>query len=230
MSELKKYFDTPGKLLLICGILASVLYISTDIFAATQYKGYSYLDQAVSELSAIGAPTRPLWIVMSLIYAPLVIAFGVGVWLSAGRRRSLQVTGVLLSIWGALGFVWLLFPMHMRGAIGSATDTGHLVMAGITVILMITFIGFGSCAGGRWFRVYSVATIFATLGFGALVGTMAPKVAAQLPTPWMGVLERVSVFSPLIWVLMLAVVLLHAKGTAPQRSSGTGKKSGFKSK
>jgi hypothetical protein len=199
------------KVLLICGILSSVLYVGIDILAAMRWEGYSYASQAISELSAIGAPTRSLWIAMTFLFNPLLVAFGIGVWLSAGFKRSLRVTGILLAVWGALGFVWLFFPMHLRGAIGSATDTMHLVMAGVTVLLMTLFIAFGSGARGKRFRLYSILTILAMLIFGALVGLQAPRVAAQLPTPWMGVMERVSVYSPMLWVLVLAVMLLRVK-------------------
>lgn len=197
------------KVLLICGIIAPLLYVGTDLLAAMLYESYSYTSQAISELSAIGAPTKPLWIAMTFLFNPLLIAFGIGVWLSSNGKRSLRITGILLTIWGVLGFVWLFFPMHMRGAIGSATDTGHLVMSGVTVLLMTVFIGFGSGAREKGFRLYSFLTIAAMLVFGALVGMQAPRVAAQLPTPWMGVMERVSVFSPMLWVLVLAVVLLR---------------------
>jgi hypothetical protein len=198
------------KILLICGILASLLYISTDILLAMCYEGYSYTSQAISELSAVGAPTRSLWTVMTFLFNPLVVAFGIGVWKSADRKRSLQISGILLSAWGALGFVWLFFPMHMRGAIGSTTDTMHLVMAGVTVPLMMLFIGFGSGVQGKWFRLYSILTILAMLIFGAWTGMQAPRVAAQLPTPWLGIMERVSVYSPMLWVLVFAVVLLRS--------------------
>ena len=201
------------KVLLICGILSSLLYVATDVLLSRLYKGYSYINQAISELSAIGAPTRPLWNDMTFLFNPLLIAFGIGVWRSAGEKRSLHITGILLTIWGITGFVWLFFPMHMRGAIGSTTtDTGHLVLSGITVLLMTVFIGFGSGARGKWFRLYSILTILAMLVFGALVGMQAPLVAAQLPTPWMGVIERVSVYSPILWVLVLAIILLRTKG------------------
>ena len=215
--------QTVTKILLFCGILASLLYVGTDIFAAMQYKGYSYLDQSISELSAIGAPTRPLWIAMLFLLNPLLIAFGIGVW-RASRKRFLRFTGILLAMWGVLGFVWMFFPMHLRGAIGSATDTMHLILAGVTVILLTLFIGFGSGARGKWFRIYSILTILALLVFGALVASQAPRVQAQLPTPWMGVMERVSVFSPMLWVLVLAVVLLRAQA----RSLGNTKKSRLK--
>lgn len=198
------------KVFLICGIIASVLYIGTDTFLAMSWEDYSYNSQTISELSAIGAQTRTAWLVaMIFLFNPLLIAFGIGVWQSAGEKRSLKITGILLSIWGAMGYVWLLFPMHMRGEIGSTTDTGHLVMAGITVPLMMLFIGFGSGAGGKWFRFYSILTILAMLIFGAWTGMQAPQVEAQLPTPWLGVIERISVYSPMLWILVLAILLLR---------------------
>jgi len=90
------------RVLLVCGIISPVLYIGTDILAATMlYKGYSYTAQQVSELSAIGAPTRPLWIAMTSVWTALVIAFALGVWLSAGPKRSLLVTAVLLGAFGS---------------------------------------------------------------------------------------------------------------------------------
>lgn len=192
------------KALLVCGIIASVLYIGTDILLGLSWHGYNFSSQAISELSAIGAPTRSLWIAMTFIFSPLIAVFGIGVVKAAEKKRSLRISGILITIWGLLGFVWLFFPMHLRGAIGSVTDTMHLVMSGITVILMVTFIGFGSGTQGKWFRFYSILTILAMLVFGALVGQMAPKVAAQLPTPWMGIMERISVYAPMFWVAILA--------------------------
>ncbi len=38
------------KVLLICGILAPLLWIGTDILAGTLYAGYSFTSQAISEL------------------------------------------------------------------------------------------------------------------------------------------------------------------------------------
>jgi hypothetical membrane protein len=202
--------ETVLKILLICGILATLIYIGVDILAASLYEGYSYTDQAISELSAIGAPTSWLWHILTFIFNPLIIAFGIGVWFSANHKRPLRITGILLIIWGILGFIWLLFPMNMRGAIGSASDTGHLVLSGVTVLLMTVFIGFGSSAYGKGFRFYSILTILVMLVFGALVGIQAPRVEAQLPTPWMGVMERVSVFSPMLWVVVLAILLMRS--------------------
>ena len=70
-------------MLLACGLLSSPLYVAADLYAAWQWEAYSYTGQTVSELSAIGAPTRPLWIAFCVLYGPLLIAFACGV-----RRRQ----------------------------------------------------------------------------------------------------------------------------------------------
>ena len=53
------------KALLICGILSSLLYFAINIIVPMQYPGYNSASQVPSELSAIGAPTRILWLVLA---------------------------------------------------------------------------------------------------------------------------------------------------------------------
>lgn len=193
--------------LLFCGVLAPLLYIASDIICAIRYPGYSYTDQAISELSALGSPTAPIWKTLMHLYSPLIIAFGIGAF-QATPGRPLKTSGILLILFGLSGYVWLFFPMNMRGNIGSASDTGHLVMSALTVLLLTAFISFGSRAKGKIFQLYSFATITVMLSFGLLVARDAPKVAANQPTPWMGVYERISVFSPMIWILALSILLV----------------------
>lgn len=195
----------------VSGILAPVIYILADSYIVTRYPGYVYLDQAISELSAIGAPTAHLWFVLTLPFSPLLILFGLNILITAYYSVPLKVTGLLILIWGLSGYLWLLFPMNMRGNIGSSSDTGHLVMAAFTVLLIIIFITVGSGSFGRRFRIYSYLTIITMLVSGFMVGRQAPDVAAHLPTPYMGLLERISVFSPMIWVLVLAAGLLSGR-------------------
>jgi hypothetical membrane protein len=75
------------KVLLFCGILAPLLRVATDVLAAMWYPGYSYIDQTMSQLAAIGAPTRPFQVALLALYSVLVIAFGIVVWRSAGRKK-----------------------------------------------------------------------------------------------------------------------------------------------
>jgi Protein of unknown function (DUF998) len=194
-------------------MLSSLLYVVMNIVGAVRYEGYNSVSQTVSELSAIGAPTRLLWVLLGIPYTLLVTAFGWGVWESAGRNRSLRVVGVLLVAYGALGVLWAFAPMHLRGSEFTLTDTMHIVLGAVTVLLMLLAIGFGAAALGKWFRIYSITSLAILLGFGALTGVAAPRIAANLPTPWIGVWERINIGAFLLWVVVLAIVLLRRRGS-----------------
>jgi len=203
------------KALLICGVLSSLLYIAINVFVATQWEGYSVASRTVSELSAIGAPTRGLWVRLSAFYTLLVTAFGWGVWKSAGPDRVVRAVGILLVVYGSLGLVWPFFPMHLREVLaaggGTLTDTMHIVWSIVTVSLMLLAMGCGASAFGRWFRFYSVASLALLVAMGVLTFLNAPRIGANLPTPWVGVWERVNIGVFLLWVVVLAVVLWHER-------------------
>ena len=71
---------------LVCGILSSLVYVANNVICAIVWKGYSSFSQTISELSAIGAPSRSTWLPLGLAYAMLLVAFGIGVWQSARGR------------------------------------------------------------------------------------------------------------------------------------------------
>jgi hypothetical protein len=200
------------KILLFCGIISSLLYVTINIVVPTQFPGYSSVSQTVSELSAIDAPTRPLWVLLCIFYSLLIIAFGWGALRSAGRNRPLRVIAVLLIAYGISGLFWP--PMHQRGNKMSLTDTMHIVFAIATVILMLLAIGFGAVAFGKRFRYYSIATIIMLCVFGGLTGMDGPRIAANLPTPMVGVWERISIGFFLLWIIVFAIILLKAETSA----------------
>lgn len=102
------------KVLLICGVLSSLLYSGVVLILGTRWGAYSWAAQTVSELNAIGSPTRPLFLALGGVYTLLVIAFGVGVRGTESRRRFLRIAGV----YAIAGFVTgLFFPMPLREAV-----------------------------------------------------------------------------------------------------------------
>jgi hypothetical protein len=204
--------STLRKVLLICGILASLLYVGMDILAGMLWEGYNFTSQAISELSAIGAPTRPLVVTLGIVYDVLLIAFGLCVWVLAGRRHALRLIGGLLVGIGAIGFVWTQFPMHLRGAEMTFTDTMHWTIAGVVVLLILLMVALGVIAYRKWFRLYSIGTLVTLLVVGMwsiFVG--GAQIAAQQSTPFFGVMERITVYGYLAWVAVLAIVLLRVK-------------------
>jgi Protein of unknown function (DUF998) len=100
------------RVLLICGILAPLIYIGSDIVACMSWEGYSFLSQAVSELRGIGAQTREFLIPVLTIYAVLEILFGIGIWMVARQKRALRVTGALFIGLGALDLSGRFFAMN----------------------------------------------------------------------------------------------------------------------
>jgi Protein of unknown function (DUF998) len=198
---------------LLCGIFSSLLYVAMNVIVAMRYEGYSSFSQTVSELSAVEAPTRSLWVILGIVYTALVAVFGWGVYKSVPGNRPLRVAGILLLADGVIGFFWP--PMHQREVLaaggGTLTDTMHIVFSIVTVLLMMLAIGFGAAAFGRRFRVYSIATLILLFVCGALTAIRSPQLEANLPTPWMGVWERISIGVFLLWVIVLAFVLLRRR-------------------
>jgi CubicO group peptidase (beta-lactamase class C family) len=99
--------------------------------------------------------------------------------------------------------------MHLRGTEQSLTDTLHIVWSVVTLLLMALAIGFAAAGLGKRFRRYSVATLLVFVMFGTLTGLDGPRIAANLPTPWIGVWERINIGVWLLWVVVLAVALLR---------------------
>lgn len=207
------------KVLLICGVLSSLLYIAMNIFVPMQWEGYSSASQTVSELSAIDAPTRSLWVPLGFVYALLTVAFGLGVWKSAAANRPLRIVGGLLFINGVVSLFWP--PMHQREVLaaggGTLTDTMHIIFSIVTVLLFMLSIGFGAAAFGKRFRLYSIATLVILLVFGALTGKEAPGIEAIGPTPLIGVWERINIGVYMLWVIVLAIVIVRLPA---ERSQG----------
>ena len=200
---------TAQKVMLFCGILSSVLYVAMNVFIPAQFPGYSSSAHTVSELSAIDAPTRSLWVSLAVVYTVLIIIFGLGIIRSASENRKLYTVGVLIFIYGMLNVIWPFTPMHQRAVLAAGgatlTDTLHLSMAAATVLVMVTAMSFGAAAFGKDFRIYSLITILVLLVFGILTARDAPKVQANLPTPYAGVWERINIGMFLLWVVVLAI-------------------------
>jgi hypothetical protein len=201
------------KILLVCGILSSVLYVAMNIFVPKLYEGYNSFTQTISELSAIGAPSRPLWVILGILYTLLIAAFGWGIRQSAVQNRKLHIAGNLLFAYGIIGLGWTFAPMHQREVLAAGgatlTDTMHLlVMSPLSSLFMMVSMGFAAAAFGKWFRYYSIMTILSLLLFGVLTGLDAPKVQANLPTPWLGIIERIMMGVFLLWVVVFATMLL----------------------
>lgn len=193
--------------LLSCGILSALLYVSMNVSIPMRWPGYSVASQTISELSAIGAPTRPLWFALGIVYTLLVAAFGWGIWTVARGSRRLRLAGTLLVFSGLFGLFWP--PMHLRGAGFSLTDVLHIVWTAVTLLIMLIVMGLAAAAFGKRFRLFTIAIVPIWLVCGTLTGLASPGVAANLPTPMIGVWERINAASYQVWIIVFAIRLLR---------------------
>ena len=212
------------KLLLGCGILAPLLYVISDGLASLAWNCYSYLHQTVSETFAVDAPTRPFVVLRLLVYSVLMIGFGFGVRRVAGARRGLRVAGALFLALGAVDLAGPFTPMHLREVLasggGTVTDVPHISLASVDVLLIVCILISGAGAFGRKFRIYSWFTVLTVLVFGAWAGLDGPGIQANLPTPWVGLRERISIFAFMAWVVVLAGSLFARFGSQDAHQAG----------
>ena len=200
------------KVLLTCGIISSLIYASMDVIGGTRWQNYNWLSNEFSRLSAIGAPSRSIHLAINPFYIISVIAFGLGVWWSAGRKRGLRVIGGALIVYALVSYVWpQFFPEDLTQPVSAFTNTMHIILTFITVLTWILILGFATTIFGKRFRYYSIGTLLAVIGFGALTGPQATALAAGEPTPWIGFTERLNIYSFMIWVVVLAIALFRVQ-------------------
>lgn len=193
--------------LLLCGAASSLWYVFINAITPMYYPGYSMISVTPSELSAIGAPTRILWVLLSLPYPLLMAAFGWGLLRTSVPDRRLRIAGALIVAYGIFNFYWP--PMHMRGVAPTLTDTLHITWAAVTVLFMWTLMLIGARVFSGGFRTYTVLSIVAHVIFGALTSMQASNIPIDGPTPTIGLWERINIAIFMVWVIVFALRLLR---------------------
>lgn len=202
--------DAVDTVLLAAGVLAVAVYGVGDLVSGLLYNGYSFRDQAISELSAFGSPVRPLMVTVILVHALLVAAFGVGVWRSADRR-SLRWAGISLVAAGLIGFpTHTVFAMSSRWLPSGFNDIMHIVLSAVFSLFVLVALVLSAIAYPGWFRLYAIATLLVVAGFGA-ASSFAIRGIAQNVTPWAGGFERINAYTYFVWIVVLAVITMRRR-------------------
>ena len=138
----------------------------------------------------------------------LVAVFAFAVWASAGHSRALRWLAAMIFA-NAVNTVvlWNVFPLHMRGVAPTFTDAMHLVLAVNPFVLLSIVFGIVAFKGS--FRVYSAVTVLVLVLPAVFSFSYITAVAANLPTPGMGLAERVAQYGYQFWQALLAVVLMR---------------------
>jgi CubicO group peptidase (beta-lactamase class C family) len=97
--------------------------------------------------------------------------------------------------------------MQMRGVEQGQAGALHLMEGMVAMLMLIAAMVLAATTLGARFRLYTIATIIAFLGFAAWSGMEGPRIEAGLATPWVGVKERVAFYSYQLWFIALAMML-----------------------
>ncbi|MES1181512.1 MAG: DUF998 domain-containing protein [Flavobacterium sp.] len=198
------------RLLFYCGIISSLWYTFMNIFVPLHYPGYSSFSMTVSELSAIDAPTRILWVLLCTPYPLLYASFGWGILYASENSRTLKILSALIIGYSIINLYWP--PMHTREAIASGekslSDTLHIAWTIVTLLLFVCTMIFGAKAFGKKFRYYTIISIILLMGFGVLTSQDTSNFEANLATPMMGLWERINQYIYFLWVIILSIQLL----------------------
>lgn len=211
--------------LIALGIISSILYLVTDMTASVMWHEYSPISQTVSELIAIDAPTRLYVMILFVVYDLLIYAYGIGIMLSSHGKRGLKIATLLIIAKEVLGLAaTLFFPIHLRGVEADFSDTMHgiLTSAGVFLCMFPAMIAGAVSFKGK-FRLYSIITMILFVIFGILAGLDQPKYALNIPTPMMGIWERINIYGYMLWIVIFSVLLLRWSKEKNQKSGQTKK-------
>ena len=196
--------------LLRAGIAGAVVYAAGDALSGALYDGYSFRDQAVSELSAYGSPVRPLAVSFISVQGLLELGFNLGVWEAGKRYRALRWTaGCLLASGILTAPLHPFFPMSSRGMVSGPNDTAHQVITMAFVPLVIGAVVSSAFALPGRFRLYAIGSLVVMAASAAMTGPLMENLATNKPTPGLGAFERVNAYTMFFWIIVLALVLMR---------------------
>lgn len=207
------------KALLASGMVAFVLYVIIDALCSLLYDGYSYRDQTISELSAIGAETRALFLAVGYWYGPLTLACAIGIWMSAGKSRSLRILALLVVAMACVSmFAWPFAPMHQREVLaaggGTASDTAHLTLGAVNSLLFLSAMCVGIVAFRGKLRLFTIGALVVITIAGAFTFALSPGVAEDASTTGLGMAERIAVLGSMFWIGVVGICLMRIETTA----------------
>lgn len=193
------------ELVSLAGFMASVWMVVGVWWVARRYPGYNHREQFLSELGAVGSPTKKLSPrVNNFPLFLLFIIFGIQIIVA----HSLVVVGYCVMIHGLGTLVAGVFPMDADpyAETPSAHCQIHSAAGGVMFISLLAaslFSIFSSGLGVVFQLASAVATVFTVFFSYRLFQAYAKK-------SHVGLYQRLSYGCQLIWLSFLSLHLLYA--------------------
>ena len=194
------------RLLSLSGIVAAAFYFLHVYYGIQNYPDYSSLTQAVSDLTAIDAPSYVIASRFSALYSMFAVIGCTFLCLIISNQvnKTFRLGIYLYTIMNWVSSIgYTLFPLSGKGYQGTFQDIMHLYVVTIAVVLLsivslvLIFIG-----GRRNKETKVIATLTLIALLFMFMGSIGTGVA---PKEYFGVLERFSVFSVVIYTALLGL-------------------------
>jgi len=189
----------------LSGVISAVFYLLHDVIGAMHYPNYDRMSQAVSDLTALSAPSFvvanglvSVYTVFSFLCTALICI------LIQDKGNKLLRLGVYLfavmNTISAIGFS--LFPLTESGYTGQFQDLMHLVVVALVVLFTIAslipiIIGSFKLASGKSLATYAIITLLCTL-----IGGIGVNIA---PSSHFGFIQRFANYSIVIFTAILGL-------------------------
>lgn len=196
------------RLLGICGVISLLSYTAMVVFSPLAYPGYDWLSMAVSDLSAVGAPSAELAERLNALFGPCGIISVMAVCVGASECRS-KLLKAGIGFFAAMEWVtvvgYKLFPWVEGADPSSFQNAMHLLVTILVVLFSIISLVL-IAIGARKEPIPSLSmwaiACFAAMMIGAMGTGLAPKAV-------FGLFERFSTFSAVVFNAVLGMYLLR---------------------
>ena len=198
------------RILYLCGVFSSVLFISTIILGGALRPGFSHISDTISELFSPGSPNKRPLDTLHTASAILGTLFGFGVLLfvrGSGHSGTVGIIGAVLII--ATGLVNIatatIFPQDAWGSPATFPGEMHKVLAGVLALLSMS----STLLLGIWLKRTGIFPGFGTYSFitFAIVLLTGGFAITKLGTPIMGLTERITIAAGMQWTIALSLTM-----------------------
>lgn len=205
----------------VCGIISLLSYTAMVFFSPLAYPGYDWMTMAVSDLTAVGAPSATLAGQLNALFGPCALVSIMAVCVAAAGIRSRLFRW---GIWAFAAMEWLCnvgytcFPWVSGADSANPQNLLHLAVTALVVIFSLAGLIL-ICVGARremkslsrWALVCLIAMLLGPIGTGLL------------PKAVFGLFERFSTFSAVVFNAVLGMYLLLGKFEAGSAETSEGK-------
>ena len=194
----------------ICGIISLLSYTAMVVFSPLAYPGYDWLSMAVSDLSAVGAPSAELAGQLNALYGPCGLVSIMAVCVAS---QNLKTKVLRLGIYFFAAMEWIsdvgykLFPWVADADSSHPQNIMHLIVTALVVIFSLTALIL-SIIGAKKEGMKSLF-IWACVCLTAML--LGPVGTGIMPKAVFGLFERFSTFSAVTFNAVLGTFLLLGK-------------------